>query len=95
MKFALNALEEDSKVENSLGIAKDFQALGIISLKSGKEKEAYDYFKKCLFVYKSLKNIYPNFTLAREMKTCLDYLLPLSEKFDAENKIKEYKETSE
>ncbi|MBN2444286.1 MAG: tetratricopeptide repeat protein [Spirochaetales bacterium] len=93
--FALKALGEDKKVENSLGIAKDFQALGIIMLKTGKEREAYDYFKNCYFVYKSMKNIYPNFVLAREIELCLSYLKPLQEKFkstDSKNEPIESKE---
>lgn len=95
MGYALKALEEDRKVENSLGIAKDFQALGIIVLKFGKEEEAYDYFQKCLYVYTSLKRIYPNFTLAREIKICLEYLIPLAEKLDTQDKVKEYKDIYE
>ena len=76
LDYAMKALEEDRKVENSLGIAKDFQALGIILLKSGKEEEAY-------------------FTLFREIKICLNYIIPLSEKLDTEEKAKEYKKMND
>jgi tetratricopeptide (TPR) repeat protein len=95
VKYMQKALEEDRIVENSLGIAKDFQALGIIVLKAGKEKLAYNYFKKCIYVYQSLKRIYPNFTLAREMRVCLEYLIPLAEKLDTADNVKEYKDMYE
>ncbi|MBN2534732.1 MAG: tetratricopeptide repeat protein [Spirochaetales bacterium] len=91
LTYVLKALEEDRKVENSLGIAKDFQALGIIVLKTGKEDEAYNYFQNSLYVYTSLKKIYPNFTLAKEIMMCLEYLIPLAEKMDTQDKVKEYR----
>ncbi|MBN1698134.1 MAG: tetratricopeptide repeat protein [Spirochaetales bacterium] len=89
---AEKALSLDKKVENSLGIAKDYYALGIINLRAENEEEAYRFFKQSLFIYQSLKVIYPNFTIERELQTLLEYLIPLSEKIDGSEKADEYRE---
>jgi len=44
IQHAAKALEYDKKMENSLGIEKDFAALGIISIKLGMESDAYVFF---------------------------------------------------
>jgi tetratricopeptide (TPR) repeat protein len=95
MEYAEKALASDKKVENSLGIAKDYYAMGIISLRAEQEEDAYRYFNQSLFVYQSLKVIYPNFTLEREIKALLDYLIPLSEKMEGTGKADEYKQLRE
>jgi tetratricopeptide (TPR) repeat protein len=76
---ALLALEMDKKVENSLGIAKDFLALGIIAGKSGEKETAYDYFKRGLFVYRSVAIIHADLNIERDVATILEQLVATAE----------------
>jgi tetratricopeptide (TPR) repeat protein len=48
------ALQLDKKMENSLGIAKDLYALGLVAAKRKDDAAAYDYFKRSYNVYTSL-----------------------------------------
>jgi tetratricopeptide (TPR) repeat protein len=48
------ALQMDKKIENSLGIAKDLNALGLVAAKRMDDKAALDYFKRAYLVYASL-----------------------------------------
>jgi len=95
LDYINKALEMDKYVENSLGIAKDYRAMGIISKKIGKESDAYTYFKNSLFIYRSIKTILPNFVLEKEMKTLFKYLIPLAEKIDDEAAVTNYKKMLE
>lgn len=53
-EFAALALENDRKVENSRGIAKDYVALGRIASRAGEAEAALDFFERAVLVYKSL-----------------------------------------
>jgi tetratricopeptide (TPR) repeat protein len=55
-RHAQLALSYDKRVENSLGIAGDLLALGIISLRSADREGAYALFKKSYLVYTSVEN---------------------------------------
>jgi len=65
------ALKEDRRIENSFGIAKDYKALGIVSLKNSKKEEAFSFFIKSLDIFKVIKNI-------EEQKSVLDFLITVS-----------------
>ena len=54
MKNAELALAIDKKIENSVGIAMDLSALGIISLKRKDMAAAYDYFQRSYLVSTTL-----------------------------------------
>ena len=70
---ARSALENDRKVENGAGIAKDYIALGKISLRTGDNQGALGYFERGVFVYQSLKvarpalDVHASLTLAAEL----------------------------
>jgi tetratricopeptide (TPR) repeat protein len=51
---ALRALELDKSVENSLGIAQDLLALGIIDLRSGEHARAFGYFERAYGTYRAI-----------------------------------------
>ena len=65
---ANEALKYDKQVENSLGIAKDLQALGIISMKNGRNEKAYDYFIKSYMVFQTL-------SLSRQSGKAVQYVI--------------------
>ena len=50
-KNLLVALDLDKKIENSLGIAKDLSALGIVARKSGDAEAAFSYLQRAYLVY--------------------------------------------
>jgi tetratricopeptide (TPR) repeat protein len=89
--YLLLALENDTKVENSLGIAKDYLALGLINNKLDQGQEAYAFFKRSLFVYHSMASIYPNLTLEVEVKNLLNQLIKTAEKLGKKDEADEYK----
>jgi tetratricopeptide (TPR) repeat protein len=67
-----NAIKEDRLVENSFGLAKDYKALGIVSLKNNKKEEAYSFFIKSLNIFRVIENM-------QEQKSVLQYLIEISE----------------
>jgi tetratricopeptide (TPR) repeat protein len=91
IEFAIKALGQDKQFENSLGIAKDFYALGILSSKSGNDTDAYQYFKNSLFIYDSLVVVRPAIMIKEEKKTLLDSLVTLAQKIDGDAKADEYR----
>jgi len=76
---ALLALKYDKKVENSLGIAKDYLALGIISRKSGSLESAFRYLEQSLFVYRSLVILNPILNLGEDVRQVIRYLVEVAE----------------
>jgi len=66
------ALSYDKKIENSLGIAKDLYALGLISARKGAADAAYEYFQRSYLVYTTL-------SMTKEMKKALVELIPIAE----------------
>jgi tetratricopeptide (TPR) repeat protein len=54
LEYALQALQTDKSVENSLGIAQDLLALGIISSKLARDTEAFDYLERSYGIYSAL-----------------------------------------
>ncbi|MCL2791987.1 MAG: tetratricopeptide repeat protein [Spirochaetaceae bacterium] len=67
-----NALIEDRRVENSYGIAKDYRALGIVSLRNNRKEDAYYFFVKSLNIFRVIRN-------TEEEKSVLEFLIQLSE----------------
>jgi len=65
------AIKEDRIEENSYGIAKDYKALGIVSLKNNKKEEAYSFFIKSLNIFRVIKN-------TEEEKSVLNFLIEIS-----------------
>jgi tetratricopeptide (TPR) repeat protein len=57
LKFAELALDYDKKMENSLGIAQDLTAIGIILDKMEKTSTAHDMYKRAFIVYRALRHI--------------------------------------
>ena len=55
IKTAELALEYDKKMENSLGIAQDLNALGLIMEKTNQTEAAYDMYKRSFLVYRALQ----------------------------------------
>ena len=49
------ALENDKRMENSVGIAADLKALGLIHFRAGEVQAAYEYMKKAFLVYETLR----------------------------------------
>ena len=76
------ALDNDRLVENSYGLAKDYKALGIVSLKDSNKEEAYTFFIRSLNIFMVIKNI-------DEEKSVLEFLIEiatdLGKTSDAEN----------
>lgn len=87
-----SALEYDTKVENSLGIAKDYMALGLIHNKLAQTEEAYNYFQRSLFVYRSLATIYPNLALEVEVKNLYTQLIKAADKLGKKDEADEYRQ---
>lgn len=79
IKYIDEALLNDKKVENSLGIAKDYLALGLIYKKQEMYEESYTVLKRTLFIYLSLKTLYPDITLVYETKSILNNLISVAE----------------
>jgi len=57
LKAAELALEYDKKMENSLGIAQDLTALGLILEKTGQTEPAYDMYKRSFLVYRAIQYV--------------------------------------
>ncbi len=87
---AQKALELDKKFENSLGIAKDCYALGILSARSGKDADAYRYYRNGLFVYDSLIAIRPTLSFKEEKKDLLQALVQTAQKLKDDKNAAEY-----
>jgi len=49
------ALDTDKGIENSLGIAQDLLALGIITTKLGRNEQAFDYLERSYGIYSALR----------------------------------------
>jgi tetratricopeptide (TPR) repeat protein len=54
LEYALEALRTDKRVENSLGIAQDLLALGIISARLGNQQDAFSYLERSHEIYSVL-----------------------------------------
>ena len=78
------ALKEDRIEENSFGIAKDYKALGIVSLKNNKKEEAYSFFLKSLDICRVIKN-------TTEEKSILNYLIQVSQDLGKTSDLKKFK----
>jgi tetratricopeptide (TPR) repeat protein len=89
------ALLNDKKVENSLGIAKDYIAMGLIYKKQEKYEEAYAVFKRTLFIYLSLKTLYPDITIAYETKSILNHLISVAEILGLDEEAQSYRRNIE
>jgi tetratricopeptide (TPR) repeat protein len=90
LAFAQSALANDKLVENSLGIAKDYLALGLISKKTNSLDEALEYFEKGLFVYRSIAILQPNIPLDREVKDILGHLIETAGELGQTEKVDTY-----
>jgi hypothetical protein len=82
LKNAQLALAMDKKIENSVGIAMDLYALGLISSKRKDTAAAYDYFQRSYLVSTTL-------SMKSEMRKALVELISsadaLGRKAEAEN----------
>ncbi len=87
-KWALEALAADKEIENSVGIASDYYALGKVALKAGEDEEALFYFKKSLDVA-LVKDLVP------EALRAIDELVPLARKLGREKDAKDWEFMSE
>ena len=79
VQYIEQAMENDKKVENSLGIAKDYVALGLIYKRQENYEESYDIFKRALFMYLSLRTLFPDITIGREVISILNNLIFVAE----------------
>ena len=79
------ALKEDRIEENSFGLAKDYKALGIVSLKNNKKEEAYSFFIKSLDISRVIQN-------TDEEKSVLNYLIEISQDLGKTSDVKKFKD---
>jgi tetratricopeptide (TPR) repeat protein len=93
MQNAMLALENDKKVENTLGIAKDYLALGLISRKRGNDKDAYAYLKKTYEIYNALTLLYPTLSIDLEIKSVLTHLVATGTALGLTDEVARYKKT--
>lgn len=85
---ALSALENDKRMENRIGIAKDLKALGIIYHRWGKIEEAYEYMKKAFMVYETLG-------ILSQMTGSLKNLKNFADELGRDEEVRVYRETLE
>jgi tetratricopeptide (TPR) repeat protein len=88
--YAQKALSTDKKFENSLGILKDFYAIGILSAKLGKDDDAFVFFRSGLVVCESLIAIRPSVDVKDQKRALLDSLIPLAQKREAGTVVDDY-----
>jgi len=62
------AMKNDKIVENSLGIAQDLRALGVVQEKSGNMETALDYYQRSLQVYVALNQRAPTVALLGQLE---------------------------
>jgi tetratricopeptide (TPR) repeat protein len=83
---ALQALNLDKQVENSLGIAKDLYALGVVSSRLGDTASAYDYFRRSYQVSTTL-------SLRADMQRALGELAASAEALGRAEEAAQYRKT--
>ncbi|MCK4540822.1 MAG: tetratricopeptide repeat protein [Spirochaetales bacterium] len=86
LSSALLALEYDKLVENSIGIAKDLVALGIINEKSNNLKVSYEYYQRAFLVYEVIG-------LLPQLSKMLERLIRVAEALGKEEDVIIYKES--
>lgn len=84
--LALSALENDKRMENSVGIAADLKALGVIHSRKGDTEEAYEYMKKAFLVYETLG-------IRSQLIDTLEYLEDLARDLDRPEEAQVYRES--
>ena len=84
-QYALEALDYDKRMENSLGIAQDLLALGSIEEKTGETARAHDAYKRAFFVYRSLQH-------AGGMRRSLEKLMLTSQTLNLKEETEQYRE---
>jgi tetratricopeptide (TPR) repeat protein len=92
LEFVGYALENDKKVESSFGIAKDYLAMGTISMKSGNEGQAYLYFRRALLVYRSMAILNPDISVSDDVQILLAHLIDLARKLGKEEEAENYQQ---
>ena len=95
LRHARMALEDDKKVENTLGIAKDYLALGLISRKKGDLEDAFSYMKKTYEIYTALKLLYPTLSIELEIKSVLKHLVETGTDLGLSEEVSRYKKALE
>ncbi len=81
LKAAELALEYDKKMENSLGIAQDLTALGLIMERTGRIEPAYDMYKRSFLVYRAIQYV-PGATKSLELLEAVARKLNKNEEAD-------------
>ena len=79
------ALSFDKRVENSIGIAKDLFARGMIEEKAGDDEQAYRSYEKSLQVYQAMY-------LYRSAAAVLPYLISVAERLGRHSEAQRYRE---
>ena len=85
MKNAELALATDKKIENSIGIAMDLYALGVISSKRKDMAAAYDYFQRSYLVSTTL-------SMRSDMRKALVELIAAAEALGRTAEAENYRE---
>ena len=91
LEYVAHALENDKKVENSVGIAKDYFAMGRIWRKAGDEERAYASLERSLLVYHSLVVLFPGLSLEGDIRVLLENLVELAESLGEEQAAANYR----
>ena len=91
LEFIYKALENDKKMENSLGIAKDYLALGLILQKDDSLELAYANLKRGLFVYRSLVVLNADLNIQRDVQNMLRTLIDLADKLGEEDDAADFR----
>jgi tetratricopeptide (TPR) repeat protein len=91
MASATLALESDRKVENSVGIGKDYVAMGRIAQRMGDPAEALDYFERSVFVYRSLSVVAPKLVRKEVILASIDLAIGAAERSGAEDVAARYR----
>jgi tetratricopeptide (TPR) repeat protein len=79
------ALSFDKRVENSIGIAKDLFARGMIEEKAGDDEQAYRSFEKSFQVYQAMY-------LYKSAAAVLPHLISAAERLEKDEEAARYRE---
>jgi len=86
LENASKALENDKKVENSIGIAQDLFAFGRIYEKTNQWSEAHEYYLRAFLVYETMG-------IKVKMQSTLPYLINCAQQLGDEESVELYKKT--
>jgi tetratricopeptide (TPR) repeat protein len=85
------ALDADKKVENSIGIGKDYVALGKIADRMGETDAALDYFERSVFVYRSMSVVSPRLVSRETVLESIDLTIDAAGRSGADDLVTRYR----